>query len=157
MLRKFILLCFACQAFATNYMLKEYKIPGTKAKVQIPAELNECMNLKNTINLCTPEHNADLIIKLYSNITAKDNFLSDYYSQKANRVKFYGARKIKDKYWLDFVSLASFNGRQNRYFAVYKQLNKHTSIKLIYSLFNARISGYTLLRYQASLDSLKIG
>lgn len=156
MLRIFLLACLSTSLLADNYFLKEYNIPNTKAKIMIPQNLKECIKSKITISLCSPAHNNDLIITMFKNKSAKAVYLNDYYNQKDNLVKIYGAGKVNDMYWFDFSLSENFGGNQNRIFAVYKQLNAKDSIKLHYALLGTRITGYTLLRYQKSLNSLTV-
>lgn len=145
-----ILICpIICMA--GNFNLKSFPIPDSKAVIDIPAELDVCTKTKDRLLLCTPDMTTSLLIIKHKNKTSKAVYIDAVATAKSNNLHIFGYRKIKNVYWLDYGS------NKTRFFTITTELEPNITLQISYSLLGQNIAGYNLMRYQTSLQSLKIG
>lgn len=150
---KYLCVALLCPiiCMASNFKLKPFPIPGSKAVIDIPVELNVCTSTKDRILLCTPDMTTSLLIIKHKNKTGKDVYINAVATAKSNSLHIFGYRKIKNVYWLDYGS------NKTRFFTIATELEPSVAIEISYSLLDQNMAGYNLIRYQTSLQSLKIG
>ena len=145
-----ILLC-PILCVASNLNLKSFPIPDSKAVIDIPVELDVCTKAKDRLLLCNPDMTTSLLIIKHKNKTSKAVYIDAVASAKSNNLHIFGYRKIKNVYWLDYGS------NKTRFFTITTELEPNIALQISYSLLGQNIAGYNLMRYQTSLQSLKIG
>ena len=149
---KYLCAVLLCPIFcmAANFNLKKFSIPDSKATIDIPVELNICAKTQDRILLCTPDMSSSLLIIKYKNKTSKNIYTDNVAKAKSNNLHIFGYRKIKNVYWLDYGS------NQSRFFTIATELEPNLALQISYSLIGQNMTGYNLIRYQKSLQSLKM-
>jgi len=154
---RFLLLLFLClKLLANNFYLKPYKIPYTNATIDIPEHWSPCINTPNAVRFCGKNMQLILDITTHKHKTAKDLYDQKLVELKYYGIHIYGNQKVNDALWLDYEMTRDEHAKI-RFFSAFIDLPEQKALSITYTLIGQRISGYTLLRFQKSLLSLKLG